>query len=334
MKNRSGEAAVQLAGQLLGGSPAIARALLAGNMDPQALRPMGRNASLRKDEWKLMDDALVAISTQRLVGWSDLVSRGLTYTIGNGLGTTVLEYETESDMNDAVLNMTGDAAGANDALNFEIGYLPLPIIHKDFQIPIRKLHASRRQGVSLDTAQTTTAGRKVSEKIEEILFVGASTYKFGSGTLYGYLDHPSRNTVSLSTGWTASGADPVSDVLSMKQASIDAKHYGPWVLYVPTAYETALDEDFSTAKGDLTIRQRILNIEGIQAVRVADKLTAANVVLVEMQPDTIRGVIGMQPQILEWETVGGLILNYKVMAIMIPQIRADQDGNCGIVHLS
>jgi hypothetical protein len=35
---------------------------------------------------------------------------------------------------------------------------------------------------------------------------------------------------------------------------------------------------------------------------------------------------------VEWQTEGGLITKYKVMTIQVPQVRADQDGNSGIVH--
>ncbi len=35
---------------------------------------------------------------------------------------------------------------------------------------------------------------------------------------------------------------------------------------------------------------------------------------------------------VQWESVGGMRLNFKVMAIQVPQLRADHYGNCGILH--
>jgi hypothetical protein len=35
---------------------------------------------------------------------------------------------------------------------------------------------------------------------------------------------------------------------------------------------------------------------------------------------------------VQWEEQGGLLLNFKIMAIMVPQLRADHNGNTGIVH--
>lgn len=313
----------------------VARRLIANGMNANALRT---NATLRKDEWKEMDKSLVQICKQRMVGVGDLVSRGLTYNIVNGLGTTVLEFESISDMEAAQINMDAATRGAKDRVEFDIGYLPLPITHKDFEISIRVLEASRKLGRPLDTTQVVTAGRKISEKVEEMLFIGASTYTFGGGTIYGYMDHPNRNTVTLSTNWddytSDAGAGILDDVIAMKQASIDAKHYGPWIIYAPTNYETTLDKDYSTSYPNVTIRDRIKKIGGIEDVKIADFLTDDNVVMVEMVADTVRMVIGMQPTNVEWETEGGMIFKFKTMTIMVPQIRADQDGNSGIVHLA
>jgi hypothetical protein len=45
-------------------------------------------------------------------------------------------------------------------------------------------------------------------------------------------------------------------------------------------------------------------------------------------------VNGMPIRSIEWNTEGGMIMNYKVMTIQVPQIRADQNNRTGIVHLS
>ena len=171
----------------------VAQRLLATGMKANALRT---NDTLRKDEWKELDETVIKISRQRLVGVQDLIGRGLVYNLGNGLGTTVLEYEKESDISEAQMNMDAATRGAGDRITYDIGYLPLPIVHKDFQISIRALEASRKLGMPLDTATAAMAATKVSEKIEEILFTGASSYTFGGGTIYGYTDFSS-NSVTL-----------------------------------------------------------------------------------------------------------------------------------------
>jgi uncharacterized linocin/CFP29 family protein len=296
-------------------------------------RPVS-NATLRKDEWKQYDQAVLQAAQERLVGVMDLESRNLIYTIGNGLGKTVLEYEDTNDSQDAIVSMDGAARGLGDQVEYDLNYLPLPIIHKDYQINIRQLNASRTTGEAMDTTLAQRATRRVAHKLEEILFTGLSTYTYGGGTIYGYTDFPNRNTGSLTGNWDESaqdGEEIVQDVMNMKQASIDDRHYGPWVLYVPTNYEVTLDGDFK-ANSDKTIRQRILEISGIEAVKVSDKLTADNVLLVQMSSETVRLVRGLAITPVEWSVEGGMILKYKVMTIQVPQIRADQNDRCGIVH--
>lgn len=304
---------------------------------PESYRNIQVNAAtLRRDEWKQLDQALMPIADTRLVGINDLISNGLVYNLGNAMGTTVLEYHDVSDAMEAVLTMDGVTRGKGDRPVFNSTYLPIPILHADYEINARALEASRSLGNPLDTTSAERAGRKVGELLESLLFT-ARSYTFGGGTIYSYLNFPDRNIVSLGTNWDASGvtgANIVDMVRKMKQASIDARHYGPWILYIPTAYETKMDEDYSSSKGSNTIRERILKVAGIKDVKVIDTLTANNVVLVQMTPDVVRLVRGLPLTNVEWQTEGKFINKYKVMTIQVPQIRADQDGHCGIVHAS
>lgn len=341
-------------GGFTGGGSAGAR-LLANNMDSGALRPFigidGRpymtvnvqgkpevrpttNATLRKDEWKQFDEAIVKAAQQRLRGVADLYSRNLVYRVNNGLGTTVLETEVMSDTEDAQVSMDAATRGRRDRPEFGIGYLPLPIIHKDFQLDIRTLNASRTKGQALDTIMAEQCARKIAEKAESMLFTGLSTYTYGGGSIYGYLDYTYRNTYTLSAHWNdsaASGETMLADVLGMIQASIDDRYYGPWVLYIPTNFQTALGGDFK-ANSDKSIRQRLLEIEGLTDIRVADFLTSDNVLLIQMTTDVIRMVEGLPIQTIQWDLEGGMLMNFKVMTIMVPQIRADYNNRCGIVH--
>lgn len=302
--------------------------------------PVG-NATLRKDEWKFYDTAVLKAAKLRMLGIADLQSRGLTMNLGNGMGKTVLEYENVSELSAAEMSMDGVRRADNDRLTYEINYLPLPIIHKDFQINARVLEASRTTGDPLDTAQAEECGMKVAEKAETLLFQGSSNYSFGGGTIYGYTDFPSRNQGSLTGKWDyltddsdgTVGEKILSDVVDMKQALIDDRHYGPYVLYIPTNYETTLDKDFKSAS-DKTIRQRLLEVSSIEDVKVADYLDDDDVVMVQMTNNVVRLVTGLGISTVEWKSEGGMVYHYKVMTIMVPQLRADANGRCGIAHYS
>jgi len=303
--------------------------------DSYQVNEINTNATLRRDEWKHLDEAVMAASQTRLNGIADLEEKGLVYNLGNGMGTTVLESHNIGDAFEAELSMDGLSRSKGDRVNYATVYLPIPIIHVDYEINARVLEVSRRMGNPLDTTSAELASRKVAEKLEAMLFT-STTYSFGGGTIYSYLNHPDRNTETLTTDWDASGktaADIVADVMRMKQASINALHYGPWMLYIPTAYETVLDGDYNATKGD-TIRERILKIANISGIKVIDTLTANNVLLVQMTTDVVRLVKGLAIQNVQWAAQGNFVTNYKVLTIQVPQIRSDQNGKSGIVHLA
>lgn len=329
----------------------VARRLMAGGMNVNVLRSyIGKdgnpyinldgqhapvaNATLQYDEWKEIDTRVSRAARSRLPGVQAIISRGLEYRLGNGLASTVLQSQNASDISAAELSMAGDKQGAQDRPNFETVYLPLPIAHKDFELSIRVLEASRKNGDGLDLFTAELAARKVGELVEDLFFNGTGSYTFGGGTIYGLTNEPQRNTISMGTSWTTeTGENIVGDVLSMRDASHADNHHGPWLLFVPTNFEKAMDSDFK-ANSDLTVRQRIKEIQGIEDVIVADSLTASNVVLVELQPDVVRIVTGLDVTTVEWETKGGMLFHFKVMTIMVPQVRHDQDNKSGIVHLS
>jgi uncharacterized linocin/CFP29 family protein len=311
----------------------VAAKLLASGMNVNALRT---NDVLLYDDWKMIDQVVMKAYQERLVGVADLQARGLVFDVPGGLGKTVLGFQTASDIDDAEVSMDGVTRSKADRPEFDIGYLPLPITHADFSFSIREIEASRNGSMPLDTTMVELASRKVAERVEQTLFQGLNTYTFGGGVIYGYEDANGRNVGNLTANWDTSAGDGESilvDVLAMKQAAIDARRYGPYVLYAPTAYETALDSDFK-ANSDKTVRQRLLEINNIQSVKIADFLTADNVILAQMSSDTVRMVNGLDVTTVQWETDGGMRVNFKVMAIQVPQFRTDQAGRSGVVHYS
>ena len=306
------------------------------------LTQLNTNATLRRDEWKTLDDAVLMVAETRLNGIADLIENGLTYQLGNAMATTVLEWHDVGDALDAELTMDGVTKGNNDRPNYQHNYLPIPIIHADYEINSRALAASRKMGNAMDTTLAERASRKVNEKLEAMLFTNTD-YAFGAvdsrsrNKIYSYLNHPDRNQIAMTVSWDDSAktaAQILSEVLAMKQTSISAKHFGPWMLYIPTAYETVLDEDYDTTTPGTTIRERILKIAGIKGVKVVDTLPDDNVLLVQMTSDVVRLVQGMSIQNVQWQTEGKFINKYKVMAIQVPQIRSDQLGNSGVTQLA
>jgi uncharacterized linocin/CFP29 family protein len=263
------------------------------------------------------------------------MARGLTHDLGsNGFAVTVFEYEEVTNPTGAQLTMSGRARGNKEEDEYTLKSMPMPIVSKFWEIDARMLAASKQSGRPLDTSKATGAGKCIAEKKEDMLFNGTSNFTFGGGTIYGYTDHPQRQTIALGGSWLGLAVDAIlAKVIAMKQASLDNKKFGPWILYLPATYETLLDKDYNTTRG-ITLRERILKIGGIVDVKIADVLATDNVLLVDLNPETVRMVIGQKPIILSWDIEGGSATDFYGYEIAIPQIRADSNGNCGVIHAS
>lgn len=294
--------------------------------------------TLRREEWKQLDAAVLPEAQTRLGGINDLIKNGLVYNLGNAMGTTVLEWHTQAGEMTALLTMDGVTRGENNRPVYETHYLPIPILHVDYEISARTLALSRNMGNPLDTTDAAMARRAIDLKLEQMLFTNVD-YTYGGTTtkIYSYLNYPDKSNVVLHTNWDASGktgAQILADVQEMIAASIADLHYGPWNLYIPTLYQAVLDNDYSTQYPNVTIRDRIMKLAGIKDIVTVDTLTANNVLLVQMTPDVVRLVQGMGIQNVQWGVEGNMITKFKVMTIQVPQIRSDHNNKTGIVHLA
>jgi len=339
----------------------IAERLMAANWDVGALRPWrakdgqsymtvnqggtlknvrisNATTTLRQYDWKIMDKAIVKAATPRLKAVADLRAQGLTYNIPNGMSKTVLETETVSDLNDAQITMDALQKGPADRPVFEVSALPLPIIHYDFHYSARQIEASRNGGSPLDTTTAELAGRKVAEMAEKLLLGKATpaTYTFGGGSITGYTNFGSVMTKTITSpatsGWV--GSTIVTEVLAARQQSYNAYHYGPFMLYTGPSWDAYLDQDYSSSKGDNTVRERLAKISGIMGVKTLDYLSGYEMLLVQMTSNIVRSVEGMDITTVQWSSDGGFQINFKVMAIIVPQLRADQNSRTGIVYMS
>jgi len=296
--------AEDFAGILNTGGGSVAARLMSSGFNASSLRTLDL---LRKDEWEVFDEVLIEVARQRLVAAGDLISRGLTFNIPEALGRMVLTWEEMSGMEPAVRSMEGITRGRSDRQSFRSNSIPLYITHEDFWISLRTLMASRKLGEPLDTTQITEATIQVTESIEDAVFNGAGL-TVGGNTVEGYTTHGNRNTGNFeATGdaWDAAG-----------------KTY--WV---------PLIKDFK-ANSDKTVLSRLLEIPTLESIKVADKLGADNVLLIQMTRNVVDLVVGEEPQNVQWETDGGFLINFKVLAIMLPRIKKDHEDRSGIVHFT
>lgn len=341
------------------GHGSAAHILLNNDMSPGALRPIhiGRNrsricytnnrgkkvsyvqnapATLTKDAWQQLDRAILKVALPRLQFWTAL-RNAASVTLPNGMGTTVFQYQTQSDISDAEIAMDGIKRSPRDRPLYDIVNLPMPVIFKDYGFTAREIATSQNSGAPLDTTMAELAARQVAEKIERLSLGIDSSFTYGGGTLYGAMNFPDRLTKTLTlptaTAWTP--ATLVQEVLQMKTQSQDANYRGPWMLFFSTPWDEYLDDDYSAAKGDNTLRERLRKIQGIQDVVTLDHLDSNQgyvVLMIQMTSDVVRAVIGMEMTTVQWPIDGGMGFEYKVLAIYAPQFRSDYNSQTGIVH--
>lgn len=313
--------------------------------------------TLRKEEWLMLDRVVLKASRQRLRAWNDMASAN-SFGGFDGMSKMVLEHERMTDVGEALVDMDGVAEGKTDRAHFQNQGLPLPITHVHFTHSAREIAVARQSGTPLDTSGAEMAARRVAEKIEKTL-IGVDTGmtygdQTGRGyanapTVYGYTNHPDRITKTDIT--TPTGSNPnvtVGEVLDMRDLATAQNFFGPYMLYHTNDWDQYMDNDYFTGtfaqglvSGSRTLRQRLQGIEGITDVRRLDFWTDTTaLLLVQMTSEVVRAVNGMGITTVQWPTKGGAELHFRVMAIMVPQIRSQFIGTsqlesaarCGIVH--
>ena len=332
----------------------------------QAVEIPGRdlivNATLRRDEWKYFDEVLIREAESRLNAVADLRAAGLTMSI-DGMSNTIVESQTISTGIKTQYSMDGVVRAEGDRPLYGKVTLPLPILHTDFDFNARELSVSRTRGLPLDAEMVAESGREIADQLERSLIGGSSSiFTWGGGTVHTYisfiendnsLDDTGKdgdgsvastgNVYLLKTGaasgatkkWTddkKTGPEIVRDIINMKELANERKSYGPWIVYIPTAYDYRLDNDYkdSSASSVMTIRERLNMIQGIQKFQFSDFIPDDTIVMVEMNSRVVRWVEGMPLQNIEWDVEGGMVTHYKALTIQVPQIRKTYDGYCGV----
>lgn len=334
----------------------VADALINSNFDAGALRPfrgddnrpyvtlnvngkpetvLAYNAptSLRFNEWRMIDDAVMdAVYTTPQRMWNDLRAAGSTITIPNGWGKLTYEYQRMTDIGPATTSIDGVRESDMDRVGFDLTGVPLPLIHKDFQFTAREIAVSRNGGPSLDMINARLAARKVMEEVEKYT-AGSQTYKYAGYNIYGYQNFPQRMTQSITAPSSSNHATTISEILSMRKKLTDKGFQGPFAVYMSPTWDQYLDEDYNAATAKTqTFRERIAQIEGVGAVRTSYWLSGNTILMIQMTREVCQAIVGMDVTTIQWETKGGMLKNFKVIAVLIPLMRADINGVTGIVH--
>ncbi len=310
----------------------VARVLANDQTGVKRLRTFG---TLRKDEWVQFDQAVLGVARSRLRVLGDLMEAGLVTNIPNAFGTTIVQWETVTDEGEANVSMDAITPGTNDRPEYTLNSIPIPIVHEDFFVTLRDLEASRRLGAPLDTTIAEMKTRRVMEKLNDMVFNGLTGFQFKASTVPGLLTQSDILTQTI-TSWTVSGKTGeqiLADVLDAITSLQAQNYFGPFVMYISNAYWIALQNDFKT-NSDRSILERLRDLPDLSVIRGDDNISADTVLMFQATKDVIDLLVGFEPRVVEWQTHGGMVSNFKIMSIIVPRVRSDGAGQTGILKMA
>jgi hypothetical protein len=298
----------------------------------RALAPLPERSQI------VLDNAVVEVGLERLTFAADIMAAGLTYNLSDPLSLTQLAWNKSNKVGAAQRTMSPSARGENKLPAVLEDRLPIYLTTDNFSLDIRTLKMSQRVGMPLDTALIKACTRSVNEAIEDAAINGATTIDGQDLQVAGYsapglVNAPNAATQALTAAaWDATpvGATIYTETQAMLTKLRANKKYGPYRMYVNTEVGANLDADYVTAAPQNTIKERLLKIEGLQAIRTADMMPAAKVVVVQMTSDVIDMVVGQKPTVIPYTSLDSFTFHNLVMAIMIPRVRSDYDGASGV----
>lgn len=307
-----------------------------GNRQYDAKLVANAGAVLRKNEWQYLDQRLVEIAKPRLQFINSMRSAGLVVNFPEAYSHSVYQYERVSDIDDATISMSPKTRGTNDRTTVDLVSVPLPIIHKEFSLEAREIAIARKTGQRLPTHLLDLNGRKVAEAAERLALGTLPVYTYGGGSVHGITNFPGRNTGAFLNP-TVAGWTPImlyNSVINMIKAAHDDNQFGPYDLYYSTGLMTAMLRQFTDQYAGGSLLDNISRIPFINNVQMLDYLTGNQLVLVQRDQMTASILMGMDMRVVQWNTDGGETINFRVMAMMIPLFRTDQNGQSGIVHFT
>ena len=339
--------------------PSVMEKLITYNFDPGCLRPFNYDGQtwitlnaddpdekkhvykkvqnavtvMTKDQYLLMDNEIVTAARAELELVKDIRGAGCVFNLPNGMAHTMLQYQTASNTGPAHISMDALDESYGERPTFDTANLPLPLIHKAFGFPWRQLLTSRNgpTPIPLDTFMASQAGEACAEYLEYLTAGKAAAFKFQGAYVYGMTNHPQRLTYTL-TAPTAPGWTPqtlLTELLACRQILAMYRFKGPFNVYCDRQWDEILDQDWSGAKGDISVRDRLTKVARLNAIKSLDALDSYEIVFLEMRKRTVEMVDGMGIRTVQWDQQGGLAKMWKVLMLQVPRFRTDQAGNMG-----
>lgn len=294
---------------------------------------VGNAAPVDIDSWRRIDTRATMIQRDVLAVFNRLAQASQTPI---DIGDLVSYFPQVSDSGEVTVTMDGRQTGRSDQALVKYSGTPVPIIASEARFGWRQAAVNRKGAISLDTITIENHLRKAAEKLEDMVLNGDAQVVVGGNTIYGLRNHPSRNTFSHTfTLASATGANWLAAFLQMINALLGDNAFGRITVFLNYGDYMAADVNEFVAGYPKTIRQRLMEIEQIEAIVPASKVPANNIL----------GIAGLGTG--GWGTILSAMplssrpknrLNTEddyvvsVMAAAAPQFRVDYDGRMPVAH--
>ncbi len=173
---------------------------------------MRNDAPLSDAEWARIDDLVVKVARELLVG-----RRFISLAGPLGAGHQAVPLPT----------ISSSAAGEPDVIQVtDRQFLPLPLIYQDFRLAWRDIEASRQLGLPPELGPAAAASAICARQEDELIFRGDAGRK-------GLLNAEGCHSVSLSN-WDESG-EAFANVVAAVETLVTAGFYGPFAVALSPA---------------------------------------------------------------------------------------------------
>jgi len=290
------------------------------------------NAStLRHEDYLRYQSKVTTVRRDNLFGIQDLISRGLV--VSEEFTTTLIGVEKLNEFQEAIQSM-GEVTDLNNDTVFTEDLTPLPITMSGFSVQARQ---NKSYKVPAGVGEST---RKVSLKLENMLFNGSPTIVSGGNTVYGYTTHPNRMTDSISD-WSdyATNGDKVIPELTnlvarmVEEAFVAGKKL---MLYIPPNFNATFRLDYKDAvKGSIYERALSGNPELID-IKVSHRLASGTIAMVAMEDNTIELSRAADISIIPHVVQRGMLeaRKWTNFAIIAPVFKPDSQNNLALLTAS
>lgn len=254
------------------------------------------DAPFSKDEWEKIDEQVVKVASQQLIG------RKILHLYGPlGAGVQTIHLDTLNFEEKGEIDLFGDSEVCEIAAE-KRRFVAIPMIYKDLSISWRDVETSKQMGLPLDLAPVAAAAAACAKKEDSLIFNGSPEFDAP-----GLLNIQGRQVVEKQD-WSK-GDNPFNDIAKGIEKLIEKGIYGPYALVTSADLYTQMQR-LQEGTGVLEISRVKELIDG--KVYVSPVIPQNKALLVAIAPHNMDLVIG---QDMVTAYVGPEQLNHKMRVL-------------------